>query len=209
MYDRHMMCNTTVVSRDATARTQAACAQQRAENVRFVLDVLGHHDCARLIELCVGPSYEVLRAAYENVRIECWGNDIDPLWERRETSRWITADALHIVRSLDDMKHRFDVVVFAPPLTVGCTGLRHDLLMIDDVTPRFDAFIEQLDVWFKTVKFAILVIPGRARSTKEDRCQLHKLTSRIIRQFDVIDFELKVGCTKYIDMFVFPRAVHV
>lgn len=199
-----MKHNTSVVTSDATARTVFACAQQRAHNIRFILDCNGVNHVVGALELCVGPSFDALTRAYADENILCWGNDIDRRWrpmQHTQQRRWIDGDAMTVASKLDPTSN-IKVVVFAPPLTYGCTGRRVHALMVDEVTPRYVDFIDQLATWFKIVDVAVMVLPGRARATSDDRSQFHHLIGQLTTDYDVIDRNLVVGCTKYVDLYI-------
>lgn len=152
--------NISSVSDDSTARTCLECAQQRAEN----LSILG---AKSVLELCVGPSLEILELSYQPYEIQVTGNDIDSRWKRYyPKGKWIIGDALKIDYS------NFDAIVFAPPLSRGCTGKRQDALMIDQVQPSYNEFIS------KTADYPgiiVLVLPGRSLASAQDRKQYFKL----------------------------------
>jgi hypothetical protein len=179
--------NVSTVPDDITAHTDPECALQRAEN----LAILG---AKNVLELCVGPSLRDLERAYSSVGITVTGNDIDARWQRFHPSgRWVIGDALSVDTS------GYDAVVFAPPLTRGCTGKREDSLCIDDVRPKYR------DVTSSFTNFGgilVLVLPARSLSTSYDREQLHRLLTEL-RQPDVVP--LYAGhrrIRKYVDVYV-------
>lgn len=152
--------NLTKVSDDQTARTNPESAAQRAENM-FILG------CTKVLELCCGPSLRVLRDAYHKVGIDCWGNDIDYRWERYyPCGKWILGNCLDIDYS------GFDGIVFAPPVTNGCTGRREDSLMIEEVNPRYRDFIDNTT---RNEVVKTLVLPARSLLAGEDKNQYHTL----------------------------------
>jgi hypothetical protein len=122
--------------------------------------------CTRVIELCVGPSLSVLQSAYSRMGISCTGNDIDSRWTRAG-GPWIRGDAMEIDISWAD------AVVFAPPLSAGCTGCRADALCVDAVRPGFVPFMKKE----KLPQTVVLVCPARSLATREDRNQLYRLVA--------------------------------
>ncbi len=158
--------NLSRMSDDDTARTDPECAAQRAEH----LAILG---IETVLELCVGPSLGTLEEAYDRHGITVTGNDIDPRWrEYHPKGRLIIGDAL-----LVDPRP-FDAVVFAPPLSRGCTGRREDSLSVDEVEPGYTRFLLELLGWgYQGV--GVLVLPARALAGGSDREQLQRLLSNI------------------------------
>jgi hypothetical protein len=180
-----MLANTSVVDDTSTANTKLVCAKQRAENL-FVLGV------KNVLELCVGPSLKVLEQAYSEYNINVFGNDIDKRWVKYyPTGNWIIGDALSLDYS------RFDCLIYAPPLSQGCTGTRADSLRISQVTPKYDDFISASKN-FAGVR--CLVLPGRSLATKEDRKDFHALTFQF-QKFEVIPLTNK-GVVKYYDLYI-------
>jgi hypothetical protein len=179
--------NTSRVALDATARTNSAVAKQRAEHM-LLLGV------RHVLELCVGPSLEVLEAAYAAVGITVEGNDIDPRWRAYyPAGKWRMGDCLSI--SYADA----DAVVFAPPLSQGCTGTRADALCIDGVRPQYTEF---LSVWEqRPTEICCLVLPGRTLSTKHDREQFFHLLKTTYRYRYHEAVEMIDGCRKYVDLY--------
>lgn len=191
------MTNLSVVSDAETARTRRRIARQRAEN-------LACYGVRRCLELCVGPSMKELHGAYWDMGIHPYGNDIDERWRTYfPHTTWRMGDCLSVSYTL------MDAVVFAPPLSRGCTGARADALMIDEVQPRYTDF---LDVWAarrltSTLKIheprlAVLVLPGRCLSTKEDRAQYFKLLTHCLNYGTVEPIEMVDGCRKYVDVYI-------
>lgn len=123
------MVNLSTVGPLATARTCVEAAWQRAEH----LAILG---ARRVLELCVGPSIHTLRFAYDAYGIEVTGNDLDPQWRPD-----ILGDCLTVDWS------PYDTIVFAPPLSRGCTGRRADALSVNEVTPSYEDFLTR---WYST-----------------------------------------------------------
>lgn len=180
--------NLSTLTDDATARTSAVCASQRAEN----LAALG---ATRVLELCVGPSLRALEEAYGALGISVVGNDIDPRWHRYYPhGKWIVGDARTIARMVTASE--FDAVVVAPPLSRGCSGRRDDSLSMDLVTPGYYDFIA-LDV-----SMTAFVLPGRTLSVRRDRAQLHRLLGvlRPLGQVDVVPLRDRV--VKYVDVYL-------
>ena len=177
------MTNLSIVADNITARTNAQSAQQRAENM-YLLGV------KKVLELCVGPSLCVLEKEYSKYGITCYGNDIDSRWKRYyPAGKWIIGDCFSIDYS------EFDGVVFAPPLSKGCTGKREDSLSIMDVRPRYVDFLN-----LNISKTMCLVLPGRAMATKRDRDQFYKLISKV-QQYQLVPLT-KNGVTKYWDLYI-------
>lgn len=173
-----------------TANTNSICALQRAENL-FSLGV------KHVIELCVGPSLSILESNYNKFGIECTGNDIDARWMHYyPQGKWIIGDCMSI--TLD----AFDAVVFAPPLSLGCSGRREDSLSIDQVIPSYGTSISLLMQY--PCKVTTLVLPARSMSLKDDRKQLFKLLNKIQRlnkKFELIPLKNKV--VKYWDLYIY------
>lgn len=176
--------NLSKTTDDRTARTNIECAHQRAEN----LAILG---IKTVLELCAGPSLGVLEEAYGGFGITVAGNDIDPRWqEYYPDGDWIIGNCLDIPWD------GFDAIVFAPPLSVGCSGERKDALQISQVTPSYKEFMLRP---FDGVR--CMVLPARSLSTYNDRNQFHRLLS-YIDQAEVIP--LTAGSRKirkYIDVY--------
>ena len=173
-----------------TANTNPESAVQRAE----YLSLLG---IKTVIELCVGPSLKCLERAYNKFGITVSGNDIDARWrDYYPDGRWIIGDALRTDIS------SFDAVVFAPPLSRGCSGKREDSLMIEQVFPRYEDFLKHQ----RKIKMAVLVLPGRTFATKFDRAQYHKLTHIInshgFKHEPVPLVSGRRGTVKYIDLIL-------
>lgn len=167
-----------------TARTDPECAAQRAENLR----VLG---VTQVLELCVGPSLRTAEEAYARHGIVCWGNDVDPRWRRyHPEGRWVMGDCMWI------SWYGWDGLVFAPPLSRGCTGRREDSLMVDDVIPAYRGFLGRP---YDGVR--CLVLPARALSTRRDREQMHRLLAGY--EYDMVP--LTAGprrVRKYVDVYL-------
>ncbi len=177
--------NLSTVSDAETARTCAECAEQRAFNLATI-------GVTRVLELCVGPSLETLEHAYNNFGIHVIGNDIDDRWRRHyPRGGWIIGDALSV--GWDGS----EAVVFAPPLSRGCTGTREDALQISEIRPSFVDFIARPD--YDGIR--VMVLPARSLATREDRRQLFELLSKI----DVCDIVPLVAgprkIRKYVDVY--------
>lgn len=172
---------------DETAHTCWDCALQRAEN-------LSTFGVKRVLELCVGPSLKTLEKAYALHGISVVGNDIEIRWKNfHPQGAWIVGDALKIDYA------GFDSVVFAPPLSRGCTGTRSDSLTIDGVVPSYDAF-DQASKGFRGIR--TFVLPGRSGATRQDRKQLHALLSRF-ESYDLVPLATGLRRTvKYYDLYV-------
>lgn len=151
--------NISKFSDNKTAKTNITTAKQRAE----FFNSLG---IKSVIELCVGPSLKYLENEYSKYNIETFGNDIDKRWkEYYRNGKWIIGDCFNITIP------NVDAIVFAPPLSIGCSGKREDSLSIDNVFPRYDDFLK---VYQGYNKLKVCVLPGRTLSTKEDRKQYYK-----------------------------------
>jgi len=192
------MTNTSVVGDAQTAHTVQDVADARAHT-------LARLGVKNIVELCVGPSLRVLEHAYRTHGIQCWGNDIDERWRAfYPGGRWIIGDCFTI-----SWPEETDAVVFAPPLSRGCTGCRDDALMIDQVVPRYVDFIRALAG--KNVNFAVLVLPARSLATKQDRSQLAKLEQHLLDSPGVTQVtrrEARSGrrqIRKYVELFVCLR----
>ncbi len=183
------MMNLSSEADDETARTCWDCALQRAENLAFF-------GAKRVLELCVGPSLKTLEKAYARHGISVVGNDIEVRWKNfHPKGEWIVGDALKIDYA------GFDSVVFAPPLSRGCTGTRSDSLMIDDVVPSYDAFA-LASKEFRGIR--TFVLPGRAGATRQDRRQMHSLLSRF-ENYDLVPLTAGLRkIVKYHDLYVCP-----
>lgn len=193
LLDACLVVNKSQFSDHATANTSEVCSAQRAS-------ALWRKGITKVLELCVGPSLSVLERSYRNVSIECWGNDIDHRWKSLyPRGKWIVGDANEIAK-----KHhqKFDAIVFAPPLSSGCSGKREDSLMIDEVMPTYTNFIEEI---FKTDYngMLVLVLPGRCLATRHDREQFFKLSRFVSERYaDVVRLDIMEGCRKYVELHI-------
>lgn len=198
------MPNTSIVAPDNTARTCTAAAEQRAE----YLAVLGRR---KVLELCVGPSLRVLEATYAQHGISVVGNDIDAQWQHYyPRGVWRMGDCFGIDWT------GVDTIVFAPPLSRGCTGERCDALMVDEVFPRYDHFLMELRQRLHygelpELRTAVLVLPGRAEATRDDRAQSRALVTSAAQLCSEIGAELpelvplkdaRNRVTKYHDLYI-------
>jgi hypothetical protein len=188
-----MNLNLSILDDDRTARTDPDCAFQRAAT-------LGCLGVKSVLELCVGPSLRVLEEMYARYNIVAAGNDIELRWKRYyPEGRWIIGDALTVDWS------PFDAVVFAPPVTRGCTGRRDDSLRISEVLPRYTDFLSRP---FPGVK--VMVLPARATATSEDRREMHELlASAYDATHEVAVIPLKSGrreIRKYVDVYIYNAA---
>ena len=191
-----MMPNLAVQpDRDKTARTDPECARQRLEHLSMLVGA------ERVLELCVGPSLRTFEHQAEALEIEVWGNDLDKKWrDYHKRGKWILGDALEVAR-----KHGrdFDAVVFAPPLTKGCTGKREDSFMIDQVYPRYEDFLPLAKTHLRA---AVLVLPGRSTRTQPDREQYFKLMDKVYRlerRIEVITLTSTRNAQKYVDVYIY------
>ena len=156
--------NLSQFSDSLTAHTNEEIAHIRAANVaNHITNTHGpmaqRGNIKNVLELCVGPSLKTLDEAYRNVGIKVVGNDIDFRWRKYHFhSNWIIGDCMKIPWDTE-------LVIFAPPLSRGCSGKREDSLMIEDVKPSYYAF---LDEWRKrqSPKMAMVVLPGRSGATR-------------------------------------------
>jgi len=177
--------NTTTVAEVETASTDPRCALQRAEN----LAILGTRS---VLELCVGPSLRVLERAYASLGIHVVGNDIDRRWiEYYPRGEWIHGHAFEADWS------PFDTVVFAPPLSRGCSGTREDSLRVDEVYPSYEEFMA-----VPFVGLRCMVLPARSLSTSLDRTEFNRLLSLIPGHYDVVPLTAgDRGIRKYVDVY--------
>lgn len=177
------MSNLSLYSLSDTASTNAQVAKQRAAHFAS----LGIKD---VIELCCGPSLQVLSQAYRYQGIRCVGNDIDPRYAVEEPLLgWKLGDCF-------DIEITEEMVVFAPPLSRGCSGKREDALSIFEVRPGY----AQAVTHFKS-KYLTLVLPGKTLSLKQDKSELYKLLSMCYESGWIPKYYPRiVGCTKYIDI---------
>lgn len=178
------MSNISKYSDRETANTCDPCTFQRAEN----LSILGSKN---ILELCVGPSLERLENAYRKFGMRVTGNDIDPRWkEFYPKGQWLIGDATKIETK------KFDTVVVAPPLSVGCSGKREDSLMIEQVNPAYEKFFSLKN------KLIVFVLPGRSLATRDDRKQFHRFISKVEKLGNVDFVPLKNKVTKYVDVYL-------
>jgi len=178
------LLNLSNLSDDTTARTDPEAALQRAEN----LAVLGARS---VLELCCGPSLRVLEKAYAQHGITCHGNDIERRWQRYyRDGNWHLGDALTVDWSA------FDAVVFAPPVTRGCTGRRADALRISEVFPRYSDFLARP---FDGIK--VMVLPARALATSQDRSEMYALIGG--RSVEIVPLTSgRRHIRKYVDVYL-------
>jgi hypothetical protein len=179
--------NTSTVELDKTARTCVQAAELRAQYIANL-------GCKKIIEACVGPSLQTLEKEYSKHGIECWGNDIDSRWAKYyPKGRWILGNAL-------DLSYiGFDLVVFAPPLSKGCSGKREDALSPLKVMPSFLDFLATFAN--KSIKRAIITLPGRSLSTKQDRTETYHIINKASKIGIVKTHPLYVkGVLKYLDL---------
>jgi hypothetical protein len=196
--------NVSAVSDIETARTNAKIAGQRADHLMLM-------NCESVLELCVGPSASTLYRAYDARNIDAYFNDIELKWKGYSglygRDQWEIGDCLTIFWGA------VDAVVFAPPLSRGCSGKREDSLMIDEVTPSYYDFLTE---WAKRLtiqqkkdpewnQVAVLVLPARCLATKEDRDQYHKLLGHCSALGTVEAIEMIDGCRKYVDVYIRAR----
>lgn len=178
-----------------TANTNLASAKQRAE----FLHTKRH--CS-VMELCVGPSLKRLEQCYNQFDIDCWGNDIEQRWaDYYPKGKWIIGDAITLPQNFN--LGCFDCIVFAPPLSNGCSGRREDSLMIEQVQPSYYDFIEA----YKHFNCAlVLTLPARSLATSQDKEQYWKLINHICKLgFNFEEHQLfcsKGKVRKYVDLYL-------
>ncbi len=184
--------NTSKLSDYATARTNIESSQQRAENI-YILR------CKNVLELCCGASLKVLEKSYKKLEISCTGNDIEERWRNYyEQGNWLMGNCLQL-----DLT-KFDCIVFAPPVTEGCTGKRIDSLSIEQVNPSYYDFI---DTYKHLKKTLVLVLPSRSIATNYDRKQYYKLLDYVSKYFTYSVIGLTEGrrkIRKYVDVYLTP-----
>lgn len=201
--------NVSIVSDDKTARTDPECAVQRAVNMASLLPKSPQFVPQTVLELCVGPSLKTLESAYARVGLECIGNDIDERWvDYHSRGQWRVGDAFSV--SWQGVQG----VVFAPPLSKGCTGRRRDSLMIDQVRPSYRDFLRRLCIVHEnqhvtrlnsSIKVVCLVLPARCLATSRDREQLYHLIHDASKYGRVEPVELTSGwrkIRKYVDLYI-------
>ena len=172
-----------------TAHTQSVVAHQRAETLACL-------NKKNVLELCVGPSLKVLQDAYSKVGVSVTGNDIEQRWKKfYPEGKWLIGDCFNIDWT------PFDAIVFAPPLSKGCSGRREDSLMIEQVTPSYYDFLKKLN----PRQSACLVLPARCIATKQDRIQYHRLLSYLWNngfQFQIKEMKDSKQIRKYVDVYI-------
>ena len=180
------MNNISLYSDAMTANTRLKCTEQRAENLAILLK-----PGSKVLEMCVGPSLQRLEKEYAKYDIKCIGNDIDPRWkDYYPCGRWMIWDALNLDVS------SFDAIIFAQPLSKGCSGRREDSLSLEQVNPSYKSFLHAYKN-FKGIK--AMVLPGRTLSLKHDRDELYKLLNEL-SDYEVVPLKDKV--TKYVDIYI-------
>jgi hypothetical protein len=179
------MTNISQYDIELTANTCGVCASKRAFNIASL------YYPKSVLELCVGPSLPVLAHHYRDYNILTTGNDIDKKYLKQSPINILIGDCFSI------NYNPYDVVVFAPPLSKGCSGKREDSLSINQVTPSYYDFIK-----LRKEK-AVLVLPGRSKATKQDREQYYKLITQLYYHninFIVVPLINKV--VKYYDVYL-------
>lgn len=179
------MNNISQYSIELTANTCGVCASKRAFNIANL------YYPKTVLELCVGPSLDVLAHHYKDYNIITTGNDVDKKYSKQFPNYMLIGDCFSIDYS------SYDVVVFAPPLSRGCSGKREDSLSIDDVTPSYYDFLKLRQ------QKAVLVLPGRSKATKSDKAQFYKLISYLHSNnisFIIVPLINKV--VKYYDIYL-------
>lgn len=197
LLDAHLAANKSKFSDQATANTSEECSKQRAS-------ALWKAGTSKVLELCVGPSLSCLEKSYNDVAIECWGNDIDGRWRKHYPhGKWIIGDANEVARNHHQI---FDAMTFAPPLSSGCSGKREDSLMIDEVMPSYTNFVSMMHSDTNYNGLLVLVLPGRCLATKDDRDQFFKLCNFVHTMYaDVVRMDIIDGCRKYVELHIKTR----
>lgn len=195
--------NTTQYDLDKTAKTSEVIAKQRAENL-YALNIKS------VLELCVGPSAVILEKEYSKYRIQSIFNDIDSRWRDfyylNKNKKPHIVDYIWRIGNCLNIRWTTQAVVFAPPLSNGCSGRREDSLMINDVTPSYNEFLKEFKYRSQHGMFPILgvlVLPARSIATKEDRKQFYHLLQTILSMgfnFEIVEMYDKVR--KYIDVYI-------
>lgn len=186
-----MYTNTSIVDDESTASTLWEVAKKRSDNLAFF-------GIKSVLELCVGPSLKTLEEAYAVNDISVVGNDIDKRWQRTyPKGNWLIGNCF-------DIEWKQECVVFAPPLSAGCTGTREDSLSIDEVFPKYSSFLAE---WIgRDSEFAVLVLPGRSLATRSDRQQYYRLMSDIYQLgIHPQPIDMTAGhrrIRKYIDVYI-------
>ncbi len=192
---RQTRTNISTVALDKTASTREEICYQRAENLYY-------YGAKSVLELCCGPSLKSLEAAYKAHDIkDVWGNDIDIRWKLfYPQGRWLIGDAVSI-------EWPADTIVFAPPLSIGCTGNRDDSLKIKDIIPKYTAFLDRFIK--EDRRLGVLVLPARSLATSEDKSQLFELIGRIRdKSYGVEMVEMKTkkrDIRKYVDLYMYKQ----
>jgi len=177
--------NTSTYTLEKTAYTIDNIAEQRARNIKKIFNP------RNVIELCCGKSLNILKKHYQKQGIKIYGNDID--------EKYLEINPELVIGDCLKIKHnKFEVCVFAPPLSKGCSGKREDALSIEEVEPSYYDFINlNLD------KF-LLVLAGKTFSIRKDRNQYYKLLNYLDSKgyiVEIIPLKYK-KINKYIDLYV-------
>lgn len=188
--------NVSTVPDELTASTSEEVARQRADALCRIDRV------ESVLELCVGPSFRTLYDAYAAKGIVCFGNDIEERWQPNDKElnfRWVQGDAMQL--SYD--RTPYDAVVFAPPLSRGCTGKREDALRVDQVQPDYVEFIKKIAWTARPPTFVVLVLPGRSLSTKRDHEATYKVVSHA-SAIGIVELQERIvgGVMKYLDIVI-------
>lgn len=181
--------NVSLLPDALTAHTDPECARQRADN----LAILGARS---VLELCVGPSLRIMEEAYGRHGMTVTGNDIDARWIRHHPEgRWIIGDALTVD------PRGFDAVVFAPPLSHGCTGRRGDSLSVCQVTPGYRDFMTSLRRRSYPGQ-VVMVLPARALAPGYDSTETYDLLAQIGHHEVVPLYAGRRRIRKYVDVYL-------
>lgn len=179
-----------------TATTCPVCCNQRAK----YLSTLGS---TKVLELRVGPSLRELEKAYAKVGIKVIGNDIEAKYQKYyPKGNWIIKDCLEFTEKELKLLN-IDTLVFAPPLSKGCSGTREDSLSIDTVFPKYLDMLKSFSTL--NINTLVLVLPGRTWSTRLDKNQYHKLLSNIytiLPNTNVTPYPLVHKVRKYLDLVI-------
>ncbi len=192
--------NLSALPIEDTASTHPEVAHARA---------LHAHHCGvkTVLELCVGPSAPVLHEAYRQVGISPLFNDIDPRWSASFPEyQWVGRDCFAAAHFCLRAGPLLDLVVFAPPLSAGCTGTREDSLMIEEVVPSYWAWLRLL-ADLPARPLTCTVLPARSLSTRHDKAQFYALREGFYKLGPPEVIERTVGARqirKYVEIWLPP-----
>jgi hypothetical protein len=190
--------NLSIVDDLSTAHTDIECCQQRAE----YLHILG---ARKVLELCVGPSLKDLETEYRKFGIDVTGNDVEERWkDLYPEGKWVIGNCMEVDLS------PYDTIIFAPPLSVGCTGKREDSLSIFEVEPKYKEFYGRLSNIGIQPRIFVMTLPGRTLSNKFDREMFYKLKAMLLvndEDYKVELMPLKKKVTKYYDLVFYKEKI--